>query len=700
MTAGPYDQLYEDAGHKWNVDPLLIRAHAIQETGEDPRKTGAAGEWGMMQFMPGTAASVGLTREAAYQPATAIDAAGKFIRGNLDAKTDAQGNTDIGGATRRYNGSGPATYAYEKSIAGIYQKLKAEQAASGARDAAAPKAASPFEATMATPATQSASPFEATMMAPATPPAPQAGQPAAPATPGPSAFDSTMTAPATPAAAATAQVASDSGPGSWIPAGLARGAHQGLDVPAEALARGVDWMAGKLGYQTSQGPQTAAADQTFNSAYDQNPANEGLGPAAARMTGLLATVLPTALPVGRLMQGGARLLGAALPTAAPVINALAPVASGAAQGAATALQTGEPLGENAAIGGVLGGAGGLIGKGINKLTTTARPDVVAAVNNYGIPLRAGQTSENKFVRYLDSQIGSLPFSGQAASDAAQRTAVVKAAGRTFGENTEEITPKLMSNAKDRIGGVINAIEGKNNVALDNALMDNFANIEHNANSSLTSQEYGVVKKQFENVLKNITPGNEITGTTYGHLIHKGSALDAATNSANPNIAHFAGQIKSALQDALQRSLSPADAETYALARLQYKNMMTIAPPAGKGIPGEISPLLLQGAANRSFKGNAFRGAGDLGELGDIAQKYLRPPPDSGTATRNQINLSFYGDMRQAGRNLLGATVGRGVESIVGANPLTGPRIANGIPGAIPSGLLLRNRLLAEPEQPR
>ncbi len=82
-----------------------------------------------------------------------------------------------------------------------------------------------------------------------------------------------------------------------------RGLHQGLDVPAEALARGADWVAGKLGFASNQGAQTAAADAAFNQDYDANPLNQGIGPGAARLGGNLLATLPAAIATGGLASG-------------------------------------------------------------------------------------------------------------------------------------------------------------------------------------------------------------------------------------------------------------------------------------------------------------------------------------------------------------------------------------------------------------
>ena len=49
------------------------------------------------------------------------------------------------------------------------------------------------------------------------------------------------------------------------------------------------------------------------------------------------------------------------------------------------------------------------------------------------------------------------------------------------------------------------------------------------------------------------------------------------NSSDSNIANYGGQIREALRDSLQRSLSPDDVAAYQSARAQWKNMKTIEP---------------------------------------------------------------------------------------------------------------------------
>ena len=130
----------------------------------------------------------------------------------------------------------------------------------------------------------------------------------------------------------------------------------------------------------------------------------------------------------------------------------------------------------------------------------------------------------------------------------------------------------------------------------------------------------------------------ITGDAYQALTSKGGVIDNAMNSGDPGVQNFAGQIRTALDAAMQRSAPPQLAQQLSDARLQYKNLMTIAPLAAKaqGADGNVSPLQLLQAVRSNFSDMAFRGGGTLGDLANIGQRFMRPPPDSGTTARATI----------------------------------------------------------------
>ena len=69
-------------GARYDVEPALIEAIVKNESGFDPAVTSPAGAQGLMQLMPSTALSLGVTD--AYDPAQNVAAGTRYLRGLLD----------------------------------------------------------------------------------------------------------------------------------------------------------------------------------------------------------------------------------------------------------------------------------------------------------------------------------------------------------------------------------------------------------------------------------------------------------------------------------------------------------------------------------------------------------------------------------------------------------------------------------------
>lgn len=309
------------------------------------------------------------------------------------------------------------------------------------------------------------------------------------------------------------------------------------------------------------------------------------------------------------------------------------------------------IGANIGAGGLISGVETAAG---NALRTSAEPGVAQLAqlgrDTYNIPIRAGQITSNRTVRALDSVLQSVPFSGHAGVDEAAQLALNRAVANEMGETASKITPSVMNAARTRIGGVLQNVEQHNVVNFDSPLVERLAQIESDAQSSLTDQEYGVIKRQLSGVMSNVQPGDQIAGTTYGNLMHKGAPLDAAANSGNPNIAKYASDTKEALRDSLQRSLSSDDLAAYQQARSQWKVMRTIEPLTvradivGGASPatGDIIPAQLRGVVSRSYGNSAFAEPGQvpLNDLANIGQRFLKETPTSQTSERSAVRDTF------------------------------------------------------------
>lgn len=72
-----YQELFEQAGLRHDIDPALLAAVASVESGFDPTAQSPAGAQGLMQFMPATAAEMGVDP---FDPASAIDGAARYLK--------------------------------------------------------------------------------------------------------------------------------------------------------------------------------------------------------------------------------------------------------------------------------------------------------------------------------------------------------------------------------------------------------------------------------------------------------------------------------------------------------------------------------------------------------------------------------------------------------------------------------------------
>lgn len=234
--ADNYDTIIDDAATEWNLDPRLLKALILHESGGNPMAVSKAGAQGLGQIMPETQRQLGVT--APHDPVQSIYGAAKYLSEALDK----EGTPDKallyyhGGPGWRQN-FGPESRGYVPGVTAQYVKLAPKEDAAARVQVAQ---ATPTVMTDASPGKPMASDDVLKLL----PPAPKAGGVAAPvqapsggagtgqeAAPGGSPLDLLPPAPKPSATTAAAVPA-----GYTDPEGLGRPEINPLDVPASSPA--------------------------------------------------------------------------------------------------------------------------------------------------------------------------------------------------------------------------------------------------------------------------------------------------------------------------------------------------------------------------------------------------------------------------------------------------------------------------------
>jgi soluble lytic murein transglycosylase-like protein len=132
MPPAEIEQLVQSNASTWGVDPALVRAVMANESGFNPAATSKTGAQGLMQLMPETAASLGVTD--AYNPEQNVWGGARYLRGLMDrfggdlTKTIAAYNAGPG-AVEKYGGVPPfaETQSYVKNVLDSYQQYSTQR---------------------------------------------------------------------------------------------------------------------------------------------------------------------------------------------------------------------------------------------------------------------------------------------------------------------------------------------------------------------------------------------------------------------------------------------------------------------------------------------------------------------------------------------------------------------------------------------
>ena len=354
-------------------------------------------------------------------------------------------------------------------------------------------------------------------------------------------------------------------------------------------------------------------------------------------------------------------VGEALPSMAlPAVGATANIATTAgklaiAGGVPKALEYGTAgeRAKDAAIGGTAAAVGGTVipkvlsatGSGITAALSSmlgrVKPEVRALYDEAiarGITVSPAQLSDAKFVKYLQTQLESIPFSGATAAREGQQQSFNRAVSRSFGENSDTVSHAIYTQAKKRIVDQFETLTTRNNLIPTPALVADIGRITNESQRFANSDVQRVVNNLVDDLTNKIDPATGlIPGRAYQSTDSQITKLLKTPGADTPYLV----DLQRALRQAMDQSISPADSAAWQTARSQYRNLKAVRDMVARdGADGNISPAALIQSLNSNQAGKESMAMGTRGELGTVAQvgkQFLTAKaPDSGTASRSAI----------------------------------------------------------------
>lgn len=288
-----------------------------------------------------------------------------------------------------------------------------------------------------------------------------------------------------------------------------------------------------------------------------------------------------------------------------------------------------------------GGSGyGTVGADVAAGLTQAQRQALAAGQALGMRATPGQATGSRALQQFEAKLESQPMtSGPFNTIKAGNARVISREFlRAIGETGEEVTPQVIAQADSRIGGAFERAAQNNRINWDDALQADIAGVVQSATNELQEQESRVIARQAEDLLsKAARNGGQVDGAAFQNSRQALTRLSIGNNSS---IGYWARQLREALDDALIRSVGPAESGALATARGQYRILATAMNRTGalNTAKGSVQPGIIANALAQSDKHGYVMGGNQSGLYNALryAQAFQPIVGDSGTATRSQV----------------------------------------------------------------
>lgn len=423
--------------------------------------------------------------------------------------------------------------------------------------------------------------------------------------------------------------------------GVARALPYAVDVPAAALATGVEKLTGSQGtakqlfQQNMQNGINPQASKVLGQEYQPQTEAGTL----AKGAGMVVGSLPIAGAAG-ITEGVLPALGTVGRAAGSGVVGTAGSQVGGKIGKAVGGDTGEAIGN--VVGGLAGGFGGAktpegVAGAARAVDSAIVPNVAPELQplaqraqQMGIPLSLNQVAPGRIRNTLQKVSQAIPGSGVEPFEQAQHSAFNKAVASTLGEQADNLGPETINSFLDRASTDFNGIMGGKTVSVPEDNLSAITNIGKEAGQNLTGPVADIVKNRIAQLQEDISQGGTIAGDK---LASFRTSLIKAIPRADSGAKGYLGDLVDEVNNLAQSAVGPEDAAKLAILRNQWRNYKTVEPLLEKSPDGNINPtsLMQRVAANPYIKASRIpTGQDPLVDLARIGKAFLKTPGGSDT----------------------------------------------------------------------
>ena len=399
--------------------------------------------------------------------------------------------------------------------------------------------------------------------------------------------------------------------------GLGRGVTGLLGLPGDVsnlMAKGGEWVGNKLGLPPLPDDIRQANERSrpFTSTDIRKPIESVTGPFYEPHTipGQYASTAGEFAPSALFGGGG---------MAARTVNTLAPAFLSETAGQITKGTDEEPWAR--AIAGIGGGLA--VGKAITPAPPAirARQNAAAVLDREGIPISAGQRTGSKFVQLAEETAGEMPASMGAWQKFRQGQLEAlnkRTTERTFdpaelqrrgipAEGSHLPHSDVFSQGKQSLKDEYTRLSQANHLKSDVPLIDDLTAVQTKYERNVLPSQRASGKQDIEEIFHDIANNLGVNGTMPGDVYQSiRSRLGTQAKTAfktDPELGRALKDTQAALDRAMERNLSPADAAAWKLNNQRYANMKQLVPAVAKGgeymTPAGIAQAVRSGRAEQA-----------------------------------------------------------------------------------------------------